>query len=667
MLHAAGELAKLLWWLRYCSDFMNVFQPTQFGKYQLLDKIAVGGMAELYRAKLTGVQGFEKLIAIKKILPNLSEEDNLITAFIDEAKLAALLHHENIVQIYDFGSMDDQYFIAMEYLFGKDLRTIRQTAKKRDMPLVMENILYIVARICAGLDYSHNLKDLQGKPLNIIHRDINPQNIFITYEGQVKIIDFGIAKAANHNTKTRENLIKGKLAYMSPEQANGQHIDHRSDIFSTGIILYELLAIRRMFKGETMHVLSLVREAQFDPPEEVIPNLPTKLNDILHKALAKDPDKRYQSAGDMLADVEECAFDLSLRPNTRNFAGYLKELFEEEFVEEELALWAKSRIFEAGENETEDNSLSKAEKYDHTVVLGDAKTNDKRDRFRQTFMAGMTRQLTYLLKLLRRDKQASANNNSKPSRKPRRMNLRSAALMPGLVVLAFFLVVAFGIKQISFSRSQPQDSALAAVPSVSDQEAATSKLEAAKAALEAKRYTLAAALIEEILSDVPSMINSVSNVYVKALQGQAADLIKTDPEQAGKLLRQALEMEPDNISMLSNLGYVYMSRKNYSKAIETYMKAAELAPKLPDTFFNLGYVYAVTENYQQAKLMYSRVVELAPPFTDEALFNLAVINEKLGEHKQCIKNLEQAVSLNPRNESAKKYLRRLKKKTGAKG
>ena len=624
-------------------------------------------MAELYRAKLTGVQGFEKLIAIKKILPNLSEEENLITAFIDEAKLAALLHHENIVQIYDFGSMDDQYFIAMEYLFGKDLRTIRQTAKKRDMPLVMENILYIVARICAGLDYSHNLKDLQGKPLNIIHRDINPQNIFITYEGQVKIIDFGIAKAANHNTKTRENLIKGKLAYMSPEQANGQHIDHRSDIFSTGIILYELLAIRRMFKGETMHVLSLVREAQFDPPEEVIPNLPTKLNDILHKALAKDPDKRYQSAGDMLADVEECAFDLSLRPNTRNFAGYLKELFEEEFVEEELALWAKSRIFEAGENETEDNSLSKAEKYDHTVVLGDAKTNDKRDRFRQTFMAGMTRQLTYLLKLLRRDKQASANNNSKPSRKPRRMNLRSAALMPGLVVLAFFLVVAFGIKQISFSRSQPQDSALAAVPSVSDQEAATSKLEAAKAALEAKRYTLAAALIEEILSDVPSMINSVSNVYVKALQGQAADLIKTDPEQAGKLLRQALEMEPDNISVLSNLGYVYMSRKNYSKAIETYMKAAELAPKLPDTFFNLGYVYAVTENYQQAKLMYSRVVELAPPFTDEALFNLAVINEKLGEHKQCIKNLEQAVSLNPRNESAKKYLRRLKKKTGAKG
>ena len=329
---------------------MTVFKPIQFGKYQLLDKIAVGGMAELYRAKLTGAEGFEKLIAIKKILPNLSEEDNLITSFIDEAKLAALLHHENIVQIYDFGSMDDEYFIAMEFLFGKDLRTIRKAAKKRQMPLGMENILHVVSRICAGLDYSHNLKDLQGQPLNIIHRDINPQNILVTYEGQVKIIDYGIAKAASQNTKTRENLIKGKLAYMSPEQANGQTIDHRSDIFSTGIILYELLAVKRMFEGETMHVLSLVREAQYDPPEEVIPDLPAKLNEILRRALAKDPANRYQSAGEMLADIEEYAFECSLRPNARSFGSYLKELFEEELAEEELALWAKSKIYEAGEN-----------------------------------------------------------------------------------------------------------------------------------------------------------------------------------------------------------------------------------------------------------------------------------------------------------------------------
>jgi len=326
-------------------------------------------MAELFRAKLTGVQGFEKLIAIKKILPNLSEEENLVTSFIDEAKLAALLHHENIVQIYDFGSTDNEYFIAMEFLFGKDLRTIRKHAKNRDVPLSVENVLHIVSRICAGLDYSHNLKDLQGQPLNIIHRDINPQNILVTYEGQVKIIDYGIAKAASHNNKTRENLIKGKLAYMSPEQANGQAIDHRSDIFSTGIILYELLVVRRMFKGETMHVLSLVRDAHYDPPEEVIPDLPAKLNEILHRALAKDPADRYQSAGDMLADLEEFAFEIKLRPNARSFAQYLKRLFEEEFAEEELALWAKSKIYEAGENKNNGLQTPMPRTYENTVVI----------------------------------------------------------------------------------------------------------------------------------------------------------------------------------------------------------------------------------------------------------------------------------------------------------
>ena len=655
---------------------MTVFQPTQFGKYQLLDKIATGGMAELFRAKLTGAQGFEKLIAIKKILPNLSEEENLVTSFIDEAKLAALLHHENIVQIYDFGNMDNEYFIAMEFLFGKDLRTIRKTAKQRDLPLGMENILYIVSRICAGLDYSHNLKDLQGQPLNIIHRDINPQNILVTYEGQVKIIDYGIAKAASQNNKTRENLIKGKLAYMSPEQANGQTIDHRSDIFSTGIILYELLAVRRMFEGETMHVLSLVRDAHYDPPEQVIPDLPAKLNQILSRALAKDPDERYQSASEMLADVEEFAFELSLRPNARSFAQYMKELFEEEFAEEELALWAKSKIYEAGENE-KDIQKSKAHgTYDNTVVLTKEFINEKLTQFKHTIFKGMWLQLARVLRI-KKNKEPEQENKGEESN---RRGLKLAVLKPGIVVLAFLVVVAFGIKQISFSRSQPEDQASASPPPVAaetepvaaeteppDAEPVESKkLSAARAAIEANRYTEAVRLFEEIIASNPAMMEKVSKNYVDASLGQAAELLETNPEKAKSIILKALKIDPDNISGLSDLGYIYMGQQNYPKAIETFLKVAGLAPQRPDIFFNLGYVYTVTKQYPQAKEMYRRVVELNPKFTDEALFNLAVINEKLGEHTKCIKNLEQAVAFNPGNESAKKYLRRLKKKTGEK-
>ncbi|MCP4627716.1 MAG: protein kinase [bacterium] len=641
---------------------MTVFQPMQFGKYRLLDKIAVGGMAELYRAKLTGVQGFEKLIAIKKILPNLSEDDNLITSFIDEAKLAALLHHENIVQIYDFGNMDNEYFIAMEFLFGKDLRTIRKAANNREQPLGMGYILYIISRICAGLDYSHNLKDLQGKPLNIIHRDINPQNILVTYEGQVKIIDYGIAKAASQNNKTRENLIKGKLAYMSPEQANGQTIDHRSDIFSTGIILYELLADRRMFEGETMHVLSLVREAHYDPPEEVIPDLPAELNQILHRALAKDPDDRYQSASEMLADIEEFAFELSLRPNARSFSQYMKELFEEEFAEEELALWAKSKIYEAGETENEDENSEVAGTYDSTAIWSQSYKNEKLSQLKHALFRGTWLKLAGVLRLKRK----KSTEKDKPGKDITKPGLKLAALKPGAVILVFLVVVALGIKQISFSHSQPEDRPLASQKAVVAEPVEYSKLSAGRAALEAKRFTLAVTLFEEIIASEPAMMREISEYYVNASLGQAAELLDTSPDQAVNILLKALKIDSDNISGLSNLGYIYMGQKNYPKAIETYLKVAGLAPQIPDTYFNLGYVYAVTRKYQKSKEMYRRVVELNPAFKDEALFNLAVVNEKLGEHTKCIKNLEQAVAFNPGNESAQKYLRRLKMKTGEK-
>jgi tetratricopeptide (TPR) repeat protein len=411
-----------------------------------------------------------------------------------------------------------------------------------------------------------------------------------------------------------------------------------------------------------MHVLSLVREAQYDPPEEVIPDLPAKLNEILRRALAKDPVDRYQSAGEMLADVEEFAFELSLPPNARSFAQYMKELFEEEFAEEELALWAKSKIYEAGENEKESGQKPVPGTYDNTVILTKAFLNEKLKQFKQTIFTGVWQQLAKVLRIKKQNSAEKKNHDQKSTRP----GFKFAVLKPGMVVLAFLLVVALGIKQISFSRSQPEDTSYSYLSTTVEEPVEISKLAAGKAALEAKRYTLAATLFDEIIASDPSMMKDLSEFYVQASLGQAVDLIGTDSEQAKKFLLKALEIDPGNISGLSNLGYIYMGRKNYPKAIETYLKVADLAPRLPDTFFNLGYVYAVTENYQQAKKMYRRVVELNPAFTDEALFNIAVINEKLGEHKQCIKNLEQAVALNPANESAKKYLRQLKKKTGDK-
>ncbi len=595
---------------------MTVFQAQKFGKYQLLDKIATGGMAELYRAKLTGAEGFEKLIAIKKILPHLSCEGELVKSFIDEAKLAALLQHENIVQIYDFGNLEGEYFIAMEYLFGKDLRTITRKALERNMPLGLENTLFIASRICAGLDYSHNLNDLQGKPLNIIHRDVNPQNIFITYSGQVKIIDFGIAKAASHNTTTHEGLINGKLAYMSPEQANGEIIDHRSDIFSTGIILYELLADKRMFEGEALQIYPKVRLAQYEPPEKVISGVPPKLYEILHRALSKERDTRYQSGGDMLADLEECIYQADSRSNTRSFAQYIKTLFEEEFAAEELTLWAKSQIFSAGKN-TDPEQSTETDQYGKTVVLPEI-----------------------------------------PNTAKQKGGLWRLALVVGLVILA--MIADLNFIKMPFSGAYRNVSAYSIDDPVPEISVEDEKIAAARAAIADENFALALSLFDMILADDPSRMQSISGAYVEALHGEASKLVSTDPELATGMLLKALEIDPRSVDCLTQLGFIYTAQNNHQKAIEAYKKAAAINPRFAGAIFNLGYLYWVTEDYAQAKDMYQRVIELKPKFVDEALFNLAMIQSQLGEQGACVKNLEKAIAINPENESARKYLQEFK-------
>ncbi|MBW1895239.1 MAG: serine/threonine protein kinase, partial [Deltaproteobacteria bacterium] len=349
---------------------MTSFQKKQFGKYLLIDKIGVGGMAEVYIGKITGDEGFEKLLVIKKILPHLTTEDELVKYFIDEAKIAALLQHENIIHVYDFGNIEDSYFIAMEFLFGKDLQLVIKKSSEIELQIGLENILYIASKICDGLDYAHKLKNLQGEALNVIHRDISPQNIFVTYDGHVKIIDFGIAKTAVQSTKTQVGLVKGKLAYMSPEQAGSQVIDHRSDIFAVGIILYELVTARRMFEGETLEIFSRVIEADFEAPENIVADLPPKLIEILNKSLAKDPDHRYKSCSEMLADIEDCLYYLSLRPNARKMSQFMTSLFEREFHDEKTNIIEAMKYTEPEKKETDEFFPVKNVKFEKTIVLG---------------------------------------------------------------------------------------------------------------------------------------------------------------------------------------------------------------------------------------------------------------------------------------------------------
>jgi serine/threonine protein kinase len=308
----------------------------RFGDYFLLKKIAAGGMAELFKAKKSGEKGFEKMLAIKMILPHLSTNDDFISMFIDEAKVAALLNHQNIVQIFDLGKIENSYCIVMEYVRGKDLRSVIQRAIKKKISMSPEHACLIASATLAGLGYSHRKKD-KGQPLNIVHRDVSPQNIIITYEGEVKVVDFGIAKAATQSRDTQAGVLKGKLSYMSPEQAFGKPLDARSDIFSVGIVLYEMLTGRKLFQSDTdLGTLELVRNATVEPlPSALGGHVPKALEDVMLKALEKDPDDRYSSAEEMEAALQDVMRQSGYSLSGYSLSEYMYKLFKEE-IEEEL-------------------------------------------------------------------------------------------------------------------------------------------------------------------------------------------------------------------------------------------------------------------------------------------------------------------------------------------
>ena len=304
--------------------------PDRFGQYELLERIASGGMAELFRARRTGVEGFQKIVAIKKILPHIADNDEFITMFADEAKVAAQLNHPNIVHIYDLGKIEaGGYFIAMEYVEGMDLRTILRSGRELDRPIPVALAVYVASKVASALDYAHRRRDARGEEMRIVHRDVSPQNILISYEGEIKLCDFGIAKADRKVSQTESGSLKGKLQYMSPEQAWGKSIDHRSDLFSLGCVLHEMLTGERLFRGDSdLTVLELVRKAEVKPPSEWNADVPAALDDVVAKALAREPDDRYATGSEMLRDLESVLYSYTPAPGSADLAIYLNHLRE---------------------------------------------------------------------------------------------------------------------------------------------------------------------------------------------------------------------------------------------------------------------------------------------------------------------------------------------------
>ncbi|MBL9039567.1 MAG: protein kinase [Archangium sp.] len=314
-------------------------KPTLFGKYLLLERLNVGGMAEVFAAKAFGVEGFERILAIKKILPTMAEDSEFITMFIDEARISVQLSHANVVHIHEFGKHEDAYYIAMEYVSGKDLRALLERFRRRREIMPSAMAMYCAAKLCEGLDYAHRKKDARGQELHIIHRDVSPQNVLIGYEGEVKIIDFGIAKAANRSQKTQAGILKGKFGYMSPEQVRGLPIDRRSDIFAVGVILYEMLTGEKLFVGESdFSTLEKVRNAEVPALRQFNPTVPPALEKVVHKALAREVSDRYQWASDLNEDLMRVLMTGETLYGAKHLSTFMKDAFADDMAREAVKM-----------------------------------------------------------------------------------------------------------------------------------------------------------------------------------------------------------------------------------------------------------------------------------------------------------------------------------------
>ncbi len=299
-------------------------------RYRVLEKLESGGMAEVFRAESEGLQGFRKQVAIKRVLPHLSSKKKFISMFLDEARLSAQLSHSNCVQVFDIGVGDNAFFIVMEFVDGSNLKSIVEHIKKTGRDFPVEHAVYLSIELCKGLSYAHELTDQTGAPLHIVHRDMSPPNVLITKHGEVKIVDFGLAKANSQLERSEPGIIKGKFSYLSPEAAMGQEVDLRTDIFAVGIILWELLAGQRLFLGDTdFQTVKRVQAAQVPSISQINRRVPQDLEKIIARSLARDPQARYGTARDLGLDLSKFLYRFGVPVSTFDVADLVRGAMKE--------------------------------------------------------------------------------------------------------------------------------------------------------------------------------------------------------------------------------------------------------------------------------------------------------------------------------------------------
>jgi len=603
----------------------------RFGDYVLIDRIAQGGMAELFLAKRRGVEGFEKIVAIKRILPELSWNREFVSMFINEAKIAARLSHPNIVQIFDFGKIDNYYFIAMEYVHGENLRALLQRSVQKGIPLSPELAAFIVARACAGLDHAHRKIDESGRPLRIVHRDVSPQNVLVSYDGDVKVVDFGIAKAVAENPEVTRGVLKGKLAYLSPEQVHGGSLDARSDIFAIGLVLYELLAGKKLFaQSDPAEVLDSIVHIDAEAVVRSLSRSDRTLREVLRQSLAIDPENRFRSAGEMQMALEEYLRQRGDPGGTMQLTNLMRLLFDEK-VGEHTSQILRSQLM--GKPARAPRAAVRSGSSKRLVAaLGGA-------------ALGLVMLLVASPKLRASTPQTPSSSRAQPA----------APVAPPAVtrVEPPRPPAPPEEKELPPKASAPPE----APPPVAPQ--GLDDIQRANAALAAKHPGEAVAAFDKGFTASPELRTQYAAVYAKALTEEGKSVFETDPDAAARRFQAAVAADPDSFDAHFFLAKVYTRKSDPDAALREYQEAVRINPKSADAQFNLGFVYFSQKRYDEARQQYEKVIELSPPYLANVFYNLSACYEQMKRKSDAIATLRRGLQVVPNSDLLRQRLKQL--------
>ncbi len=576
----------------------------QFCKYLLLDRISKNNRAEIYKSRIIGLENFDKFIALKIFFPHLNKNEDFANNFHNNAGTSALLIHNNISQIYDFGINDDSFFTASEYFSGTNLRNILEDSIKKGIHLKLDFILFIVNCICKGLDYAHNLRYQAGSHLNIVHGGLYPDNIIITANANVKITDFGIAETSF--IRSCNDTLPEKLAYLAPEQASGKRCDHRSDIFSVGVLLYEMITGKTVFNPNSNDIRNNLEQAMVQMPDNATVYLPSEIKKIICNSFTKDPNERYRSCAEMFSELEKFTKQASFQ-NMNKPPNSLKKLL---------------KGINISDHRTKSSQTIKNSNYEAIINKTSIDVNSENQEAKPT-------------KRCSRIPSSNSQKKIDDIKSVVKKKIFHIALMSCIATISILILILLIILLTPIDDHGNKNPAKIKIPAnthiINKQNEPLNLIDKAQKANQNGYYSDAIACFESAFLLNPSLKTHYKSIVYSAYVNEGLKQINSNRENALSKFRKALDYNPQGDKALFYTGVIYFLSEKSDQAKNYFRTVLEINPSHDKAHFNLGLIFLSEKQYQGATFQFTKVIESEPSYLADAYISLGITYCKMGK------------------------------------